>query len=359
MKVKKIELHNFRSYEKLEMVFNSGCSIIVGPNATGKSSILEALSVLGTTKSFRKAKDSDLVRFGEKSFYIQGIVENDDETSNYKVSVSFFEGFKKTTKNENTFKKISDYLNCLYVVSFSTFDFLLINGSPLDRRKFLNLLNVQIENKNSSFLNEYEKILKEKNFLLKKYKMTNRQNDLELLKILSFQLIEKGKKIITMREEIIKKINTYFDEEYKKLSGSVHDLVEIKYSCNVFADQFEVELEENLNEEIEKGVTLKGPHRDDFLIMFNGKNIAISGSQGQQRDALLALKISVAKIIFDEKKENPVLLLDDVFSELDSERQNRIIKSLDKKMQTIITTTTLSDIKKEILSTATVIELRR
>ena len=359
MKVKKIELHNFRSYEKLEMAFNSGCSIIVGPNATGKSSILEALSVLGTTKSFRKAKDSDLVRFGEKSFYIQGIVENDDETSNYKVSVSFFEGFKKTTKNENTFKKISDYLNCLYVVSFSTFDFLLINGSPLDRRKFLNLLNVQTENKNSSFLNEYEKILKEKNFLLKKYKMTNRQNDLELLKILSFQLLEKGKKIITMREEIIKKINTYFDEEYKKLSGSAHDFVEIKYSCNAFADRFEEELEENLSEEIEKGVTLKGPHRDDFLIMFNGKNIAISGSQGQQRDALLALKISVAKIIFDEKKENPVLLLDDVFSELDSERQNRIIKSLDKKMQTIITTTTLSDIKKEILFTATVIELRR
>lgn len=358
MWIRKIEFSNFRCYKKKEFSFKPGCSIIVGDNAIGKSSIIEGVSVLGTTKSFRKAKDTDMALFGAENYYIQSIVQKDDKISEYKISVSFSDGVKKVSKNDNIFKRISDYLSCLLVVSFSSFDFQLIRGVPLERRKFLNLLNLQFEPRDALTLNEYEKILKERNFLLKNNKITNENKKLKLLEILSFQLIEKGKKIIALRKKIIDLINEIIALEYSAISGSLNDFVKIEYINNVSVNEYESVMTKSLNEDLLKGSTSRGPHKDDFIIMLNGRNISICGSQGQQRDALIALKLSVTKLMSRIKKENPVLLLDDVFSELDAERQNKIIERLDKKMQTIITTTTLSDIKQEILSTANIIELK-
>ena len=153
-------------------------------------------------------------------------------------------------------------------------------------------------------------------------------------------------------------INEIIALEYSAISGSLNDFVNIEYINNVSVNEYESIMTKSLNEDLLKGSTSRGPHKDDFIIMLNGRNISICGSQGQQRDALIALKLSVTKLMSRIKRENPVLLLDDVFSELDAERQNKIIERLDKKMQTIITTTTLSDIKQEILSTANIIELK-
>lgn len=356
MLVEKLLLSNFRVYKKRELDLQKGCSIIVGPNAVGKSAILEAITVLSTARSFRKAKDDDLVNFEAEYYYIQSIVKKKDEK--IKIAVSYDKKNKVVFKNEKPLKKISDFISCLFVVNFSVFDFSLINGAPHDRRKFLNLLASQVQIENIYVLNEYEKLLKERNIILKKIKISKTKKMIDLLRVITIQLIEKGKKIISFRTQLIDSINSQINDQFLKLTSDEKSKIKIEYLPSVFVNDYEKNMEAYFDEDVDKGSTFFGPHKDDFYILLDSKKINIAGSQGQQRDALLSLKFVTVKMLEEVYGESPVLLLDDVFSELDSIRQNNIIKNIDKENQTIITTTSLSDIDKEVLSTANIIELK-
>ena len=356
MLVEKLLLNNFRGYKKKELSLKKGCSIIVGPNAVGKSAILEAITVLSTARSFRKAKDDDLVNFEAEYYYIQSIVKKRNEK--LKIAVSYDKKNKAVFKNEKPLKKISDFISCLLVVNFSVFDFLLINGAPHDRRKFLNLLASQIQIENVYVLNEYEKILKDRNIILKKIKINKSQKMIDLVNVITSQLIEKGKKIISFRSQLIDVINAQINNQFLKLTSDEKLKIKIEYLPSVSIEDYEEKMKMYFDEDVDKGSTSFGPHKDDFHILLDNKKINISGSQGQQRDALLSLKFVTVKMLEDVYGESPVLLLDDVFSELDSIRQNNIIKNIEKENQTIITTTSLSDIDKDVLSTANIIELK-
>ena len=337
------------------MSFNEGVTIIVGPNACGKTTVLEGIGVLGTTRSFKGAKDSDLISFGEKNYYIQSIVEN--EESLYKIGVLFSNEGKRVFKNDNFLNRLSDYIDCLNVVTFSSFDFKLVIGSPMMRRNFLNLLAVQLKKGDAQVFNDYNKILKERNFLLKKSNSLLAEKDAKLLDILTTQLIDKGKKIIQIRSKTIDLLNEYLGIKFEQLVGIENSKLRIQYVPNITVSNYDSIMKENVKEDFNKGTTGFGPHKDDFVFLLNDKNLESHGSQGQQRDALVSLKLAMVHVINDEKNTWPVLLLDDVFSELDPVRQNNVLTSIDKNVQTIITTTSLSDIEERILSCAHVVKL--
>ena len=355
MKIKKIDFLNFRKHKKLEISFSPGINVVIGENACGKTSVLEGIGILSTTKSFKKAKDEDMVSFGAEYYYIQTIIEKDGLCQ--ELAVSFSQDGKKLFKNKKKVNPFSEYLENLKAVIFSNFDFELVNGSPSARRKFLNLLSVQYNKKYAGVLNEYEKILKERNFLLKRSFLGIAQNDKKLLDVLTTQLIEKGKEIIKLRGSIIDTLNSLISLEFVSLIGNKENLLSLKYIPCVEVAMYEAEMSKALEIDIAKGATQIGPHRDDYCFLLNDKNLEFHGSQGQQRDALISLKLAVVKTLYKKNNDWPVLLLDDVFSELDPIRQNNILKSINDDIQTIITTTSLTDIKQHVLENINVIKL--
>lgn len=354
MKIVSLYLANFRKYRKKSIVFHSNMIIISGPNAIGKSTILEAITVLGTTRSFRKCSDKDLTTLGEREYLIKGLfVTNKGENE---ITISYKNETKSIYKNNNPYKKMSELLNEMKIVTFSPLDSILINGSPLDRRNFFNLFLTQMDLNFARVHNNYSRFLKERNYLLKKALLTGKI-DIQMLDVINEQLIKTGKQIINYRCKIIDKLNSMIPKIYDDLADSSEEKISISYIYNTNEKDYESLLANFLQDNIKKGTTTIGPHRDDFIINLNGQSINIIGSQGQQRDALISIKIAITNILYECTKEYPILLLDDVFSELDAFRQNNIIKTLDKNIQTIITSASLTDIKKEILQKSEIIVL--
>lgn len=338
MIIKSIELTNFRNYESLNLEFDKGTNILYGDNAQGKTNVLEAIYLSSITKSHKGSKDQDIIRFGESEAHLRTYIEKDGDT--YKVDMHLRKsGSKVIAVNGHKLKKAAGLLGLLNVVFFSPEDLSIIKNGPSERRRFIDMELCQLDSFYLYNLNNYNKIVNQRNKLLKDI-YTNYSLK-ETLDIWDSQLISYGSKIIERRVAFINQLNEIIFDIHKKLSGDKEEIL-IKYEPNVLIEDFERKLKQNQEKDIKLKMTTVGPHRDDICIDVNGIDIRKFGSQGQQRTAALSLKLSEIELVKKITKDTPVLLLDDVLSELDSNRHKYLLDSIGN-IQTIITCTGLDD----------------
>lgn len=338
MIIKSIELTNFRNYESLSLEFDKGTNILYGDNAQGKTNVLEAIYLSSITKSHKGSKDQDIIRFGESEAHLRTYLEKDGDT--YKVDMHLRKsGSKVIAVNGDKLKKAAGLLGLLNVVFFSPEDLSIIKNGPSERRRFIDMELCQLDSFYLYNLNNYNKIVNQRNKLLKDI-YTNYSLK-ETLDIWDSQLISYGSKIIERRIAFINQLNEIIYDIHKKLSGD-KEVILIKYEPNVLIEEFESKLKKNQEKDIKLKMTTVGPHRDDICIDVNGIDIRKFGSQGQQRTAALSLKLSEIELVKKITKDTPVLLLDDVLSELDSNRHKYLLDSIGN-IQTIITCTGLDD----------------
>lgn len=347
MYIKSLELKNFRNYLSLNLNLNKGLNIFVGENAQGKTNIVESIYYLSSMKSHRTQRDKDLIKWGKTRAYIRAEIEKNLGEILMEFLISSEE--KRAAKINGIKKnKTSEILGAVNAVIFSPEDLKLVKEGPGLRRRFIdNELN-QIRPKYHYALSQYNNCLMQRNTLLKSAR--NSSSIKYTIEVFSEQLAEYGSFITEARYEFIKKLGLIAKLMHRRITDGKEEL-EIVYelSTEEFKDRNDVKNKllkyyiENINDDINRGITLKGPHRDDLLIYINGMDARIYGSQGQQRTAALSLKLSELEIIKSEVCEYPILLLDDVLSELDSKRQSFLLNSL-KEIQTIVTCTSLNDL---------------
>jgi len=352
MEIKKLKLYNYRNYEKLELEFNTKNTIFIGNNAQGKTNILEAIYVLGLTKSYLSINDKNLIKFNEMYSKIQGIIL--DNNIEKKLEILINEKGKKVKINDYEVTKLSDYISKLNVIIFSPDNIRLLKESPSYRRKYLNMEISQLYNNYINILNDFNKILKQRNEYLKIIS-NNGKYDQNYLSVLDEKYIELSVNIHLYRKKFIEKINENLENIYFKITG--FKKLKLKYFSFIegntkdeMINNFSKKLKSNIKKEIFYKMSLFGPHRDDFILELEGRNILTYGSQGQTRCAVLALKFAEIPIFKDILKVNPILLLDDLFSELDINKKNLLLQFIQNDIQTIITTTDLNMIDKEILN---------
>lgn len=341
MIIKSLELMNFRNYEFLDLKFNEGTNILYGDNAQGKTNVLEAIYISATTKSHKGSKDRDIVNFNEEESHIR--IYLDKEGIQYKVDMHLRKNKSKGIAIDGQkIKRAADLLGLLNVVFFSPEDLNIIKNGPAERRRFIDMELCQLDNFYLYNLNHYNKIVNQRNKLLKDMYFNPQLK--ETLNIWDSQLISFGSKIIERRRIFVEQFNEIIYDIHKKLSGGKEELF-IKYEPDVEIDNFEEAMSNSQERDIKLKQTSVGPHRDDFCFMIGNIDIRKFGSQGQQRTAALSLKLSEIEIVKKITKDKPVLLLDDVLSELDSSRQNHLLNSIGD-IQTIITCTGLDEFVK-------------
>ncbi|MCR4833990.1 MAG: DNA replication/repair protein RecF [Butyrivibrio sp.] len=344
MIIKSLELADFRNYEKLNIEFSSGTNILYGDNAQGKTNILEAIYLSATTKSHKSSKDKEIVRFGKDEGHIRTILEKDG--AHYRVDMHLRKNKSKGIAIDGQkIKRASDLVGRLNVVFFSPEDLSIIKDGPSERRRFMDMELCQLDQIYLNNLAKYNKLLVERNKVLKN--LYDHPENSVLLDVQDKQLIEYGSVIIRTREKFIKELNEIIGPIHEKLTGG-REKLSIFYEPNIDLDNFENKQRQSREKDKILKQTTVGPHKDDFSFIVKSENsteaidIRKFGSQGQQRTASLSLKLSEIEIVKKSKKENPVLLLDDVLSELDSNRQNYLLNTIGD-IQTIITCTGLDE----------------
>lgn len=348
-----LQLTNFRCYRNLKMNFSNKINIFVGDNAVGKTSIVEAIHCLGFAKSHKANNDFQMIKNGESFAVIKANFEKDDKKDEIVISLS--DKGKKIQRNNKVYNNISEYIGYLNVVMFCPEDLNIIKGSPSERRKFLDTNISQIRPDYLKSLIIYRKLLRQRNEILKN--INDNKYDYDLLMIVTKEMAKEAKRIVLSRLKFIDKLNPYLKE--KALIISDHqETSEIRYLSNLDFHNYEKEFIEAIDSDIFARTTTKGPHRDDFSIEINAFNLAIYGSQGQQRTIALAIKLAVADLI-KETSDNLIIILDDVFSELDINRQNEILRVLNQANQIFITTTTVENLSASVLEDSKVITIRK
>ena len=346
MIIKKLSIKNFRNYDSLNLVLSKKINIIFGENGVGKTNLLESIYLLAMTKSHRSFLDNSLIK-KEKDF---SNVKGDFEIGNilYKFEIDLSDNKKIIKKDNNEIKKLSDYLSNINIIIFYPDDLQIIKGSPIERRNYLDLELSQIFNNYIEVLNKYNKILKMRNNYLK----NNVKFDINYFDIITDHLIDYALLLTKLRKKFINKINEKCAKIYKNLTGI--DEFNIKYISNyedkLNKEEIKIMYKEIESQELKYNVTLIGPQKDDLEFYIGDKNIKLFGSQGQQRMAVLAIKLAELEIIKDTKNEYPILLLDDVLSELDIEKRNKLLSYIKNNYQVIITTTDLKNIDENILN---------
>lgn len=341
MILKSIALNHFRNYSDMFLEFDKGTNILYGDNAQGKTNILEAVYVSGTTKSHKVSKDKELIQFGQEESHIRTVVERDG--LDYQIDMHIKKHKPKGIAiNKVPIKKASELFGILNIVFFSPEDLNIIKNGPSERRRFLDMELCQLDRIYLYHLTKYNKILNQRNKLLKDINF--RPELADTLSVWDMQLIEYGKKIINSRNKFIERLNQIVPDIHKKLSGNREELI-LHYEPNVKEDDMESELLKNQARDLKFGMTSIGPHRDDMCFNIQDVDIRRFGSQGQQRSCALSLKLSEIELVKQSIKETPVLVLDDVLSELDSSRQNFLLNSI-HDIQTVITCTGLDEFVK-------------
>ena len=338
MIIKSIELAYYRNYDSLNMQFDSGTNILYGDNAQGKTNILEAIFVSATTKSHKGSKDREIVNFSKEEAHIRTYLEKEGVETRIDMHLRKSKS-KGIAIDGQKIKKAADLLGLCNVVFFSPEDLGIIKNGPAERRRFVDMELCQLDSFYLYNLNNYNKIINQRNKLLKDLYFN--QGLKETLNIWDSQLVSFGSKIIERRKIFADQLCEIIGEIHSKLSGGKEDLV-VKYEPNVTVEDFETKMRDNQEKDIKFKLTSCGPHRDDFSFIVNGIDIRKYGSQGQQRTAALSLKLSEIELVKKMTKDTPVLLLDDVLSELDSNRQNYLLNSIGN-IQTIITCTGLDE----------------
>lgn len=338
MYIKEIELHDFRNYRELSVEFDPQVNIFHGKNAQGKTNLLESIYISSMGKSFRTSKDKELIRFGADFFRVKITAFKEDDIS---VELAVNQEGKKGIKIDGIkAKKLSQLFENIYIVIFSPEDLRIVKDEPEKRRKFIDRELCQIKPSYYNSLSRYKKALAQRNAYLKEERI-----DPAILDIWDGQLAKYGSKVILHREHFIEKLDHISREIHEGITNQKESL-EISYepsirSCPNLSDCFYAELQKNRERDLKNRTTGKGPHKDDLKLQIGGIDIRSFGSQGQQRTAALSLKLSEIRLIQEETEESPVLLLDDVLSELDKERQKYLIHSLEDT-QIFITTTEIS-----------------
>ena len=338
MFIKSIELADYRNYESLTIQFDRGTNILYGDNAQGKTNILEAIYLAATTKSHRGSKDREIIRFDKEESHIRTYLEKEGIETRVDMHLRKSKS-KGIAIDGQKIKKAADLLGLCNVVFFSPEDLGIIKNGPSERRRFVDMELCQLDSLYLYNLNHYNKIINQRNKLLKDMYMNP---DLkETLGIWDMQLVSFGGRIIERRRLFVDQLNDIIHEIHKKLSGGKEEIL-IKYEQDVEIEEFENKLKFSQDRDIKAKMTSVGPHRDDFSFMVGNVDIRKFGSQGQQRTAALSLKLSEIELVKKISKDTPVLLLDDVLSELDSNRQNYLLNSIGD-IQTIITCTGLEE----------------
>ena len=363
MKLTKINLLNFRNCANININFGNKLNIFIGNNAQGKTNILEAITMLALTKSHRVGVNPNIIMFNKKKSQIKGVVKKERLIS--KLEVSITDDGKTLKVNQNYIKKVADYISNLNVIVFTPDDLEIIKGSPNIRR---NLLNIQLSQISKIYLNtynEYNKLLKTRNEYLK-ILFNNAIADKTYLDIITDKLIEKAIIIYQKRKEYLDLVNDNIDKYYKDIVGISG--LKVVYLPNIEINNYETEnirdllkkkFSKNYNKELNYGMTMYGPHRDDFYFELSGNDLKFFGSQGQQKLAILSYKLSEIPIFTEICETEPLLLLDDIFSELDIKKRNMLLKFVgESNVQTIITTTDLKNISKKYLNDAYIYEVK-
>lgn len=362
MYLKKLYLLHFRNYDNLLLTLHNGINIIYGENAQGKTNLLESIYVLAMTKSHRSFIDNNLIQNGSSYSQIKGQLHQDDIDNTYEVII---ENKKKSIKiNDNTIKSVSDYISNINIIIFYPDDLDLIKSSPLIRRRFINSELGQLDGKYLNILSDYNKILKMRNDYIKLINQ-GESYDENYFNIITDYYIDKSIKLYQERYNFINLLNEQVEKIFKNISGlsNFHILYKNSFDFDSYddADKMRIQMKNKIKNsyatEIRLKSTLFGPHKDDLEFYIDTKEVKNYGSQGQQRMAVLAIKLSEIEIFKNKTGNYPILLLDDVFSELDYMKKNNLLNYIRDNVQTIITTTELDNISPEIKRHAKLIEI--
>lgn len=353
MRIDRLRLNNYRNYEKLDIKLGNGLNIFIGNNAQGKSNVLESIFVLALTKSYMNIKDQNLIRDNSDFTKVKGDFFIFDKRSSLEIVLSH--DLKKLKINNKEIKKFSDYISRIKVLIFSPFNINFIKESPNVRRKLINMEMSQFSNSYVKLLQNYNAILRTRNQALKTLDFNKMATKL-YFETLNEKFCSLAVAVIKERYKFIYLIEKFLADIYSEIVSSYG--LEFRYlSCIDYCDDSELMLS-NFSKKLagllerEKlyGMTLIGPHRDDFNFYLNGKELSIYGSQGQLRAAMLALKLAEVLVFKERDGDYPILLLDDVFSELDIDKRNKLVKYILEDVQTIITTTDIEMIDENLVN---------
>ncbi len=357
MKIDQLKLYNFRNYDQLDINFNDHTNIIYGVNGSGKTNLVEAIYLLALTKSFRINNDKILINSGKIKAKIQGIISKNNDTSKYTLEIS--NDKKEVFINESKVDKLSDYVSRINVVLFNPVDIRLIDEAPERRRKLLNISIGSLYKEYLIILANYQKILKQRNFYLRGM-YTNHNYDTTYLDILTNKLIEYGTLISKYRNDFINNINNYITDIYNNIF--VGNTLKIKYISSYKNKNNKEILEmykKNYQREMNIGKTLYGIHHDDIEFIVDNNNLKEYGSEGQRKNAIISYKLAEINVIKDIRGYYPLLILDDLFSELDKGRVLNIFKLLNSDVQIFITTTEIRNIQKKYLKDAKIFHVEK
>lgn len=360
MFIEEINLKNFRNYKALNLTFDDKVNVIIGENAQGKTNLLEAIYLLAFTKSYRTKHDRELIRWDCEFAKIEGRLTKNKQS--IPIELIFHKNGKKAKLNHIEQQKLSHFIGAMNVVMFAPEDLSLVKGSPQLRRRFIDMELGQIEPLYLYHLGQYQKVLKQRNHLLKQLQ-TKKTEDTTFLEILTENLIAHAAIILQKRFQFLQLLRQWAIPIHYEISRQLEELT-ILYepSMKVLEDDSEETIVNKYEEafaqvkenEIIRGTTLIGPHRDDLKFLINNKDVKLYGSQGQQRTTALSLKLAEIDLIYQEIGEYPILLLDDVLSELDDYRQSHLLSAIQGKVQTFVSTTSVDGIDHDTLKQATI-----
>lgn len=360
MYLKHLVLRDYRNYEALDFATEGAVNIIVGPNAQGKTNLLEAIFVLALTRSHRTHQDKELIRWGAERTMLR--CELDKRYGPCTLELAIASQGKKAKVNGLEQKKLSDFIGALNVVLFAPEDLSIVKGSPGVRRRFLDMEIGQVQPSYLYDLSQYQKVLVQRNHFLKQsYRETVASS--AMLDIWNEQLARLGIKIMKKRQSFIKKLQIWAETIHRGITNGSETLridyrpsfeCELAGEETVLFEQFMIKLSQAKDQEMRRGTTLYGPHRDDLAFFINDRDVQTFGSQGQQRTTALSLKLAEIEFIHEEVGDYPVLLLDDVLSELDTYRQTQLLETFQTKVQTFITTTGVESLQMNRLENASI-----
>ncbi|MBS9336659.1 DNA replication/repair protein RecF [Fructobacillus papyrifericola] len=355
MELKELSLSHFRNYDQADLHFQPGVNVFLGQNAQGKTNLLESIYALALARSHRTKVDKDLVQWGEEQARIAGLVEN--RFGKLPLALSWSNKGKQARVNHLDQPRLSTYIGQLNVILFAPEDLDLVKGPPAVRRRFIDIEFGQMNRTYLQLSSQYRQVLKDRNAYLKAWSF-GAKKDQVFLDVLTEQLIELAAKLMLLKKRFLKELGEAAAKVHLEVANQ-KEVLELQYKTAVSStdltdlETVKTALQQTFSKQAERekkqGTTLVGPHRDDFVILVNGVDVSNFGSQGQQRTAALALKLGEIDLMHQETGEYPVLLLDDVLSELDASRQTHLLMTIENKVQTFITAPSLSEVARSLI----------
>lgn len=358
MLLRNLQVKNYRNYSSLSLSFDKSINLFIGNNAQGKTNLLESIYVLALAKSHRTSRDKELIGWNAEYATIRSEIER--RYGSVRLEIQLTNKGKKAKVNGLEQRKLSEYIGALNVVMFAPEDLAIVKGAPAQRRRFLDMEIGQVSPTYLYYLSNYNKVLQQRNQLLKDISM-KKEHSAEMMPIWNIQMADLTVKLLKKRFEFLRKLEVWAQSIHAGITNG-NETLTIHYENTSpvreemdgsFANQIMLEsLDKLFEKEKQRGSTLIGPHRDDFSLKVNGMDVQTYGSQGQQRTTALSLKLAEIELIKEEIGEYPILLLDDVLSELDEHRQTLLLETIQEKVQTFVSTTGVEGLKHQVLQQA-------